>query len=186
VVVDESQILPNDGSPPETPQNKFQGGIGFGPPPVVPFRPPVQVARPPPPVVAPPPTRTAPSPSFREQIVVEKPAIYQPVDVVIQIPVPPEFIEPLRNLAAAEGTRVTFEGCVGGRPEPSIKWFKEGRPLDGRPDYEISYSHGRVQLVIPEVFESHTGRYTCTAQSKAGQVSSNAELVVKGISTMRA
>jgi len=117
---------------------------------------------------------------FREQIVVEKPAVYQPVDVTIEIPVPPEFMQPLKNLAAEEGTRVTFEGVVGGRPEPSIKWFKEGRPLGGSPDYEISFERGgRVRLVIPEVFDNNSGKYTCTASNKAGQVSSTAELVVR-------
>jgi hypothetical protein len=171
--------------------------MGFGPPPVVPFRPPPQrqepthvtrptpspVTQPPPPqpVYRPtPPPAVVPSPTFREQIVVEKPQVFQPVDVTIEIPVPPEFIQPLKNLSAQEGTRVTFEGCVGGRPEPTIKWFKEGRLLSGSADYEISYQQGRVRLVIPETFESDSGRYQCTAQNKAGQVSSTAELVVKG------
>ena len=49
--------------------------------------------------------------------------VYQPVDVTIELPVPPEFVEPLRDIAAQEGTRVTFDGCVRGRPEPTIRWY---------------------------------------------------------------
>lgn len=178
VVVDESQILPKDESPPETPQVKY-AALGFGPPPVVPLRQPAPVQKPPPPVfkqeiikpVAAPPVAAPPKPT---------PAPYQPVEVVIELPVPPEFIEPLKNLAAQEGTRVTFEGCVRGKPEPSIKWFKEGRQLTSSADFEITYQNGRVHLSIPEVFEKHGGRYSCSAQNKAGQVQSIAELVVKG------
>lgn len=93
---------------------------------------------------------------------------------------PPEFVSPLKDIAAAEGTRVTFEGCVGGKPEPTIRWFRDGRPLTGGADFEIAYREGRVRLSIPEAFPEDSGKYTCTAQNKAGQSSSTAELVVKG------
>ena len=62
---------------------------------------------------------------------VEKPQTFQPVDIEIEIPVPPEFITPLRDIAAQAGTRVTFDGCVGGRPEPSIKWFRQAARYSG-------------------------------------------------------
>jgi hypothetical protein len=178
VVVDESTVLPHDYSPPETPLQAHAAPLGFGPPPVVPIRKPVQQAPPQPP---PQPVRQAPSPaSFREEIrIPEKP--YQPVEVAIEIPVPPEFIQPLRDIAAAEGTRVTFEGCLsGGRPEPTIKWFRDGRPLTGGADFEITYRDGRVKLSIPEAFPEDSGKYTVSAQNKGGQASSTAELVVKG------
>ena len=167
VVVDESQILPRDESPPETPLKRV-APIRFGPPPVVPVKKP-----------APPP----PPPSFREEIrVPEKPVpAYQPVDVTIELPVPPEFVEPLRDIAAQEGTRVTFEGCVRGKPEPTIRWFREGRPLTGGADFEISYREGRVRLSIPEVFPEDAGRYLCSAENKGGRSQSSAELVVKGL-----
>ena len=39
---------------------------------------------------------------------------YQQVDLTMSVPVPPKFIESLRNLAAEEGTKVTLEGIVDG------------------------------------------------------------------------
>lgn len=246
VVVDESQILPRDESPPETPQVQYQT-VGFGPPPVVPMRPPAQVTAPapapappkpvikevvvapppppvarpappsvpstiyheqivvpqkvapkpspppaapiaprvlpqPPPVFVPKPAPPVPSPTFKKELVMPlKAPPFQPVDITIEIPVPPEFIEPLRNLAAEEGTRVTFDGYVQGKPEPSIRWYKEGREVTQSADFEISYRNGRVQLSIPEVFEEDSGRYVCQAQNKGGQVQSTAELIVKGM-----
>jgi len=172
VVVDESTVLPHDYSPPETPLTSRVAPLGFGPPPIVPIQKPVQQAPPPRPIASP--------ASFREEIrIPEKP--YQPVQVAIEIPVPPEFVEPLRDIAAAEGTRVTFNGCVkGGKPEPTIRWFRDGRPLTGGADFEITYSEGRVKLSIPEAFPEDSGKYTCTAENKGGKASSTAELVVKG------
>lgn len=153
VVVDASQILPRDESPPETPMKRAA-------PPMVPVQQvPVHRAPPPPP----------PAP------------VYQPVDVTIELPVPPEFVDPLRDIAAQEGTRVTFEGCVRGRPEPTIRWFREGRPLTAGADFEISYRDGRVRLSIPEVFPEDAGRYLCSAENKGGRSQSSAELVVKGL-----
>ena len=67
-----------------------------------------------------------------------------------------------------------------GKPEPSIKWFKEGKQLTDSADFEITYQNGRVKLVIPEVFKEDSGKYICSAQNKAGQAQSTAELVVKG------
>ena len=107
---------------------------------------------------------TPPRPQFVSQL--EKAPVYQPVDVTIELPVPPEFLEPLKSLAAEEGTRVTFEGCVRGKPEPSIKWFKEGKQLTDSADFEITYQNGRVKLVIPEVFKEDSGKYVCSAQNK--------------------
>jgi len=109
--------------------------------------------------------------------------VYQPVDVTIELPVPPEFVEPLRDIAAQEGTRVTFDGCVRGKPEPTIRWYREGRPLTAGADFEISYRDGRVRLSIPEVFPEDGGRYVCSAENKAGRSQSSAELIVKGMLT---
>lgn len=67
-----------------------------------------------------------------------------------------------------------------GKPEPSIKWFRENRELTDQADFEISYKDGRVSLTIPEVFEEDAGKFTCTAKNVAGSASSSAELVIKG------
>ena len=71
--------------------------------------------------------------------------------------------------------------CDTGKPEPQIKWFKEGKNLADGPDFEISYKDGRVSLMIPESFPEDTGKYTCKATNIGGQASSTAELIVRGI-----
>lgn len=40
---------------------------------------------------------------------------YQPVDLTISVPIPPKFLQALKNVTTMEGTRVTFEGVVTGK-----------------------------------------------------------------------
>ena len=139
-----------------------------------------QVQAPPPP----PPPKPASSPALIKPVTVlpspPKQSKFQQVDLTMELPVPPQFIESLKNVAAEEGTRVTFSGCVDGKPAPSIKWFKEGRELNDSADFEISFVNGRVELTIPEVFEEDAGKFNCSAKNTAGIATSSAELIVKG------
>ncbi|KAK3083136.1 hypothetical protein FSP39_014900 [Pinctada imbricata] len=107
------------------------------------------------------------------------PPKFQPVDLTIAVPVPPKFLKALKNITAMEGTRVTFEGIVTGKPEPTIKWFKEGHEITDQPDFEISYKDGRITLSIPEVFSEDEGQFMATARNVGGSASSTAELIVK-------
>lgn len=68
-----------------------------------------------------------------------------------------------------------------GKPEPTIRWFREGKELTDQPDFEISYSNGRVSMTIPEVFDEDGGQYTCSAENIGGIASSTAELIVRGL-----
>ncbi len=134
------------------------------------FRPqaPVQV-QPPRQPPAPAPAPPAPIRPFQQQM-----------DVKMEVMVPPEFIEPLKTIAAEEGTRVTFSGMVKGKPEPTIRWYKGGKPITAGADFEITYRNNRVELTIPEVFEEDAGRYVCEAENDKGRKESAAELIVKG------
>lgn len=67
-----------------------------------------------------------------------------------------------------------------GKPEPTIKWFREGRELTDQADFEIAYRGGRVSMTIPEAFEEDQGQYTCAAENKGGLASSTAELIIRG------
>lgn len=40
---------------------------------------------------------------------------YQPVDLTISVPIPPKFLQALKNVTTMEGTKVTFEGVVTGK-----------------------------------------------------------------------
>ncbi|XP_074662091.1 titin-like isoform X2 [Tubulanus polymorphus] len=134
-----------------------------------------------PPVVAAAPRwkPTSPEPHYTTEFSKQIEPRFQQVDVTIAVPVPPKFIEPLKNIAAEEGSRVVFDGVISGKPEPTIKWFREGREISDKADFEISYKQGRVSLTIPEVFEEDAGLFMCGAENIAGHATSSAELIVK-------
>jgi len=72
---------------------------------------------------------------------------------------------------------------ITGKPEPSIKWYREGKELTDKADFEISYQDGRVSLSIPEAFPEDQGQFKCTARNIGGQATSSAELIVRGAQT---
>ena len=67
-----------------------------------------------------------------------------------------------------------------GKPEPTIKWFKEGKEVSSSADFQISFKDKRVALTIPEVFEEDGGKYVCSATNDGGKADSSAELIIKG------
>ena len=77
-----------------------------------------------------------------------------------------------------------YDLCVTGKPEPTIKWYKEGKNITDTPDFEISYRESRVRLMIPQTFPEDAGKYTCTASNVGGTASSTAELIVRGMNCL--
>lgn len=84
------------------------------------------------------------------------------------------------NFLACDRNNKIYAILFSGKPEPSIKWFREGKHVLDTADFEVAYRDSRVTLIIPEVFPQDSGQYTCMAENVAGSASSSAELIVKG------
>jgi len=54
------------------------------------------------------------SEKYSTTITTEMQPKYQPVDLTISVPIPPKFLQALKNVTTMEGTKVTFEGVVTG------------------------------------------------------------------------
>ncbi|CAL8088030.1 unnamed protein product [Calicophoron daubneyi] len=104
---------------------------------------------------------------------------YQPIDLTIEVPIPPQFVKPLSSIMAAEGTRVVLDGIVTGKPEPTISWFKAGRQISQGPDFQLHYEDGCVTLTLPEAFTDDSGEYTCAAENVAGTAESTATIIIQ-------
>lgn len=52
---------------------------------------------------------------YASSVSTDIPAQFQPVDLTISVPVPPIFVQTLKNIQVMEGTKVTFEGIVQGK-----------------------------------------------------------------------
>lgn len=66
---------------------------------------------------------------YSSTVTADLPPKFQPVDLTIEVPVPPKFVQALKTITAMEGTRVTFEGVVTGK--------KEKREREGDRDKEV-------------------------------------------------
>ncbi|CAB1418960.1 unnamed protein product [Pleuronectes platessa] len=93
--------------------------------------------------------------------------------------VPPTLESGLKNTTVTEGESVTLECQISGQPAPVIMWFREDYKMECSIDFQISYESGFARLVIREAFAEDSGRFTCTATSEAGTVSTSCYLLVQ-------
>ncbi|KPP62447.1 titin a-like, partial [Scleropages formosus] len=111
-----------------------------------------------------------------EKEVVEAAAVPSPAQEAV---VPPTLVVGLKNVTVTEGESVTLECQISGHPAPSIMWFREDYRIESSIDFQITYENGYARLVIREAFAEDSGRFTCTATSEAGTVSTSCYLLVK-------
>ncbi|CAL8265763.1 unnamed protein product [Lota lota] len=93
--------------------------------------------------------------------------------------VPPTLVAGLKNLTVTEGESVALECQITAHPSPVIMWFREDYKIESSIDFQISYENGFARLVIREAFAEDSGRFTCTATSEAGTVSTSCYLLVQ-------
>lgn len=82
------------------------------------------------------------------------------------------------NTSIIENNRVILPCPARGTPAPKISWFKNGNPLTGNEIGERILPDGSLQL--EHAHYNNTGRYTCIAESVAGNVAHSIELTVYG------
>ncbi|KAL5965329.1 Muscle M-line assembly protein unc-89, partial [Taenia solium] len=104
---------------------------------------------------------------------------YVPVDLVVELPTPPKFVQHLNSVVTEEGSQVILEGIVSGKPTPAISWFRKSTPLTASPDFRLEYCpDGTVRLTLKEVHEADIGPYRCEASNIAGTAESYAYLTI--------
>jgi titin len=93
----------------------------------------------------------------------------------------PHFTQPVHSVVATEGSCAAFEVVLTGQKPMNVQWLKDGAECQENPNYEITENdhENRYSLVIAEVFDEDSGRFTCVARNSAGHASSAAELVVQ-------
>ncbi|XP_033111498.1 myopalladin-like, partial [Anneissia japonica] len=92
---------------------------------------------------------------------------------------PPTFTKLLHDVTCDEGSQAELTCHVTGRPEPEVKWRREGERIEPSLDFEIFYKDGDATLTIPEVFVDDAGRFTCSASNTEGERSTSCILTVK-------
>ncbi|KAK7084980.1 hypothetical protein SK128_001568 [Halocaridina rubra] len=98
----------------------------------------------------------------------------------VQVLLPPFIAEPEMgtNLEAVQGTSISLVCVVDARPQATIIWFKENKPLDVNKDPFIHITSGGEQLRFLRVLPHHTDNYTCVTSNSAGEAMLTYELKV--------
>ena len=96
--------------------------------------------------------------------------------------VPPEFLGEAQTvpLIVEEGDDIRVSEKVRGKPEPTVIWLKDDKPLKESDRIGIEPKSGVMTLLIKNASPDDTGRYRCEVKSKAGSVSRSYDIQVKG------
>ncbi|XP_014667690.1 PREDICTED: titin-like [Priapulus caudatus] len=93
----------------------------------------------------------------------------------------PEFVEKMENTTVTEGNRAIFTVKLGGIPEPSVEFFRDGELIEEGGRHQFLYSEdGTCALVLNRVTSADEDQYECTISNSLGEATCVAELIVEG------
>ncbi|XP_032813151.2 coiled-coil domain-containing protein 141 [Petromyzon marinus] len=81
---------------------------------------------------------------------------------------PSRFTQPLASAEVIEGSPVTVEVTVGGNPEPTVVWLRNGQLLNSNENTELGCCEDRHCLLIANATVSDAGVYIARAENVAG------------------
>jgi hypothetical protein len=98
--------------------------------------------------------------------------------------VAPSFLRKIRDTTVGEGGIACFDCFVDGAPFPTIKWLRNGSPVDlskGKYELDVEPDTGRVSLTILKcsVARDDAGEYTVRVENAAGESASRAHLHIE-------
>ncbi|KAJ7338304.1 hypothetical protein JRQ81_011175 [Phrynocephalus forsythii] len=99
--------------------------------------------------------------------------------------VPPK-LKKLRSLNAEVGAKISLKcEASAGNPQPSYKWFKDGKELKKSKDIRIKYGNGKKnsRLQFNKVKTEDAGEYTCEAENVLGTDAVKGTVTVRSVST---
>ncbi|XP_029000771.1 neogenin 1a isoform X3 [Betta splendens] len=93
----------------------------------------------------------------------------------LTVQVPPQFVKRPANIYAHESMDIVFECEVSGSPAPTVKWVKNGDAVIPSDYFKIIKEHN---LQVLGLVKSDEGFYQCLAENDAGNIQSNAQLII--------
>ena len=95
---------------------------------------------------------------------------------------PPTFLKFINHCRVKPGEEGRFEAQVTGKPQPTIKWFRDGQELIPSIICKVDTKpNGITTLTLPKVQLPDSGKITCKIENAAGLASCTAKLIVEGM-----
>nr|XP_039274734.1 muscle M-line assembly protein unc-89-like [Styela clava] len=92
---------------------------------------------------------------------------------------PPSITVPLKARVVPEGVKVTLSCSIGGKPQPSITWYKDNKNISENCNYFKENVIGLCRLVIKCTKPSDAGVYKIVAENTVGSATSEANLIIE-------
>lgn len=90
----------------------------------------------------------------------------------------PSFTKDLKSERVIEGDDLKLTCIISGKPEPTVKWFKDDEPLKHDRRIRTVCDRGICTLTLTDVSMDDKGTYKCHVTNDFGSVSSTAEVNV--------
>ncbi|XP_074884447.1 uncharacterized protein LOC142031229 [Buteo buteo] len=92
---------------------------------------------------------------------------------------PPLFVQEIKPQEAVEGHRCTFSCLFHGRPQPTVTWYNNAKPVGRVQGTAVHTTECRSTLTFPSLLPQHGGTITCVIFNPLGTVSTSAALHVR-------
>jgi hypothetical protein len=92
---------------------------------------------------------------------------------------------PLKSVQLNSDSNFTLECIISGEPEPEVTWFKDNIELEMLPEpVKSSFCPSKFMNVQKLTLmntdpEIHNGTYTCRAENKFGEASTNCAAIIR-------
>ncbi|NXT86394.1 TITIN protein, partial [Anhinga rufa] len=94
-------------------------------------------------------------------------------------PCPPLFVQEIKPQEAVEGHRCTFSCLFHGRPQPTVTWYNNTKPVGRIRGIAVHTTECQSTLTFPSLLPQHGGTVTCVIFNPLGTVSTSAALHVR-------
>ncbi|NXQ57391.1 TITIN protein, partial [Anthoscopus minutus] len=94
-------------------------------------------------------------------------------------PCPPLFVQEIKPQETVEGQRCVFSCLFHGRPQPTVTWYNNDKPVGRIQGTAVHTTGCWSTLTFPSVLPQHGGTVTCVIFNPLGTVSSSAGLHVR-------
>lgn len=84
------------------------------------------------------------------------------------------------TVTVTAGSDLVLDGCVGGKPDPTVYWSKGEKVLELGEKYSLTYTATRAMAVIKSCDRYDTGRYVLTVKNASGIKTASVNVKVLG------